>query len=210
MKKCLFALMLICALITSTFANAESAIPEVSDNFSLSNGISFGDTMKDVVEKETLELRENNSENGVIETAYSNLLNMPDDNMKESYIRYYFGYSKNKLEKITYYFGQTDSMWIALPQYDIINSMLIEKYGEPLGYENGEHYKVWDGAFKSSSFAVDMLNLQGTYAELMDYDEWVLKYDDYSVKVEHAYYAYKNEARVIVYSHSLSFAHFEE
>lgn len=206
MRKTLIVIIVLSLIISGfTIVHGEEYIPEYTENFSYRNGIVFGDTMDAIISKETHELNTIDREKGNIKTSQFNLMNI-----KDSYIQYYFGYSKNKLEKITYHFGQADSIWIAFPEYDIINSDLIEKYGEPLGYENGDHYKVWNGVLQSSSFAVDMFKVMGVYAELIDYDEWVLKYPDYSVKIEHAYYAYRNEMNKTVYSHGLSFARFEE
>ena len=205
--KRLLALILFGMLLISANAFAEE--------FTLRNGIAFGDTMDDVLTKETFAIdgiRDECDDEDIssmpypywIRTEYSTLAGIPDSN-----IMYRFNADK-QLREVIYNFrgksGSTETKDVADTEYNTVNSGLIKKYGEPLGFSDGTCYIITGGAFED---ALRFLNLM-FYGELYDYDEWDVKCDDYHVKVEQLEYGAGISKNNASYFHKIGYTYFTD
>lgn len=221
--KHVFSLILTLGLLfAATIASAEE--------FSLHNGITFGDTMDEVLAKETFAIKsvndgsekdsdenQNSDEGGennkndslfsIIALPYSIITE--DDTLAGipgSSITYRFNKDKVLREAI-YHFA---AFSINSSEYKEINSGLVKKYGTPLGYSNGDNYIVTGSSLPMAVIMTSLTKLADGYADISNYDEWDVDAGDYHVKVDQVEYYYGFSYNKLNYSHTVGYMYFTD
>ncbi len=199
MKKLIsLILCLVCVMTLNCVAFAEEA-----EGFSLRNGITFTDTITDVLSKETLEIDEQTETS--ITTKKGSVAGIAD-----SYIVYYFD-DAGELDQVDYHFPSSSYKEFIDSNYDTINDGLTRKYGSPLGFSNGDCYILTKGCLEGAVLMAYLADsLDGGYGDLRDYDEWALEYETNNVKVEHVEYYFGGSYDEIMYCHELSYAKYTD
>lgn len=181
-KSLLISLILLFSMLPKeTIAYADTASDSiVSSNveeFSLRNGIYFGDSVETVKEKETFTFQSS--------TSSSTLKTNPGkvSGFDDTTVVFYF--KDDQLEEMTYWFEETSSKDSVNSEYDAIYRGLTRKYGEPLGFSGGSTYIINTTAFKNSLLAAYLKKALGGVGDYVDYDEWLVKVNnDYYVKID--------------------------
>ena len=193
MKRCVSVLLALVLVIgMGTFALAE-------DDFTLRNGILFGDTIEDILGKETKLTRNSDDSNWFTGTiaGYSGAecgFSFDDDGKLIS-MCYNFGNSVCGSSRDT-----TNDVYKKL--YDSVN----RQYGKPLGNTGGSCHLITGPAFEQMGLWVYLLGkLDGCKGDYIDYDEWDLRYNDYNVKIDMVSYYYRNKDYDYTYRVSLSY-----
>ena len=183
-------LVIFAILMFSTCVNA--------DDFTIRNGIEFGDSIESVKEKEVL--------------GYVDYIPEPDENnetylysivgnvagIDDSQIIYYF--SNDKLYELDYFLGSgandTDLEHLK-SNYETIYEGLVKKYGEPLDNINGDTVHVI-----TTRAINNMLNSllwpeshKNGFGNIYKYNEWIIHFENYNVKIDltSSYYGRDNE-----------------
>ena len=172
MKKLISLLMCVCMLL----AGLNAAFAEAED-FELRSGIHFGDTIDDIVEKETTLTRldeESNEFQGRI-SGYDDASCMFtfDDDGKLEDMRYIFGsdvcYSRDKMNNV----------------YLDLYRGLVRKYGTAIGNTGGSCELITGSAIDTMTLYVYLLGeLDGYSSDYTDYDEWIVDTKDGHVKID--------------------------
>lgn len=191
--------MLICfVLMVTCFPSSVAA-----EEFSLRNGIMFGDTMDIILTKEKTLKRSDDTSNcfkGRI-AGYSNAecVFVFDDDGKLIDMRYFFG------EDIC---TSRDSM---NDVYKTIYQSLNRQYGRPLGNTGGACHLITGSAFETMALFVYLLgSLDGYSADYTDYDEWVIDSDSYHVKIDMVSYYIRDDKYDYRYMVSVSYKVFTD
>ena len=172
MKKLISLLMCVCMLL----AGLGAAFAEAED-FELRSGIHFGDTIDDIVEKETTLTRLNEESNefqGRI-SGYDDASCMFtfDDDGKLEDMRYIFGsdvcYSRDKMNNV----------------YLDLYRGLVRKYGTAIGNTGGSCELITGSAIDTMTLYVYLLGeLDGYSSDYTDYDEWIVDTKGGHVKID--------------------------
>jgi len=188
---------------------AKVAIGE-TESFSIRNGITFGDNAETVKRKEVLKIDKEilpdkaNDREGQIITKSGKVAGIDS-----SSIKYYFGY-EDSLNRVDYSFAYEYDTKSAQYRYDMINEGLIKKYGDALGYRNGECFIIQKGCLSETYSMVENLMPHGLSDGVLAYDEWVVGYNDYNIKIEHIIYSLTQKSLGKWYVHVLSYTTFSE
>ena len=186
MKKTLLFGIVICSIVMSMSVSAK-------DEFELRKGILFGDTFKEVKEKEELDFDDDNYDEVYYDgreqhnTVKDKLIGIPD-----SHVRYLFD-ADGKLEDMCYDFNCWESETDYDNNYKSLHKALKEKYGEPI-----ERMSVSEVGEYATSAVIDIAEREasandinpltgkplGNKITVDKIDEWILDYDDYGVKIE--------------------------
>lgn len=212
--KRLLSLVLVLFLLAGTVASAEE--------FTLRNGIAFGDTMDEVLEKETFgiaEVVDSIEDNTEEEVAYEEMMEetLPYSiKTKESSLAgidgscIIYSFDENKtLREVEYVFRSSTFGDLIDADYESVNAGLISKYGDPLGYTNGDFYIFTGSMVKDIILALSINQMLGSIAGLKDYDEWVVDTEDYHVKIEQLEY-YSDVSEGINYCHRVGYTYFTD
>ena len=210
--KRIFILCLVCTLLFSSFASAEE--------FTLRNGIKFGDTMEEVKNKETLEIDKfvdkiDTSENDTSsddETKYPYSITTKKGTLagiSDSYIYYQFDAEKT-LRNVDYCFKSSSYKDFVDNDYDNVNQGLRRKYGSPLGYSGGSMYIFSGTAITFAALIAYLYDYIDGYGDLRDYDEWVVDADGYHVKIEQVEYYYGSSYSSLTYGYRMSYTYFTD
>lgn len=197
--KRLTALILSVALLfTATCAFADSE----DEGFTLRSGIKFGDTLDDIVAKETTLTRSEENDDTFVGTiaGYDDAecsFDFDDD---------------GKMISMTYKFDDSfttrdsgDSM------YETLYDSLKRKYDDPIGNSGGSCELIIGPALSSMALWVYWLGtLDGYKADYIDYDEWVVDAGDYNVKIDLAYYYLRDSDYEYEYYLELSYLKFTD
>ena len=210
MRKLLSLVLVIMMLLTS-IAYAEE--------FTLRNGIMFGDTMDEVLTKETFEIDEvkdgsgeDSTDDTSDEVEFPYYITTQEDTLAgigNSYIKYRFDANKTLREAI-YYFETYSSKDTSDSDYESINKGLVRKYGSPLGYSNGDCYIFTGAALENAVISVYLWELLDGYGDIRDYDEWDVDTGDYHVKIEQVQYYWGNSYSELKYAHEMSYTYFTD
>ncbi len=154
----------------------------IADNFSLRNGIGFGDTMASVEEKESFSIAER-TEN-TLKTVEGTIASID-----KSYIIYTFS-SNGILEDVYMDFG----VHIGKPEqaklaYSTVYEALVGKYGTPSEIEGGAWYVIYGSAVEKFASNASFLQGLGLTPSLQDCAQWILRYDDINAKIDLIRYA---------------------
>ena len=172
------------------------------DEFTLRNGILFGDTMDDILSKETVLEREGDDSRwfkGKI-AGYNN-----------ARCGFYFD-ENEKLVSMSYDFSEscynresTDDVYKKLYQ------SLVRQYGKAKGNTGGTTYIITGPAFERMALWVYLLGaLDKCAGNYYDYDEWVVYAKDYQVKIDLISYYYRNSDYEYSYFCDLSYHKFTD
>ena len=197
MKKILVWVVLAVVLVSCMpFALAEK-------DFQLRNGIVFGDTMEEILQKETTLTRNGDDSNwftGKI-AGYSDAECgfMFDDDGKLEAMRYTFG------NKVCYNRDRMNDV------YKSLCDSLKRKYGNPLGNVGGSCYIITGPAIESMSLYVYLLgSLDGYAGDYTDYDEWIVDSGDDHVKIDLISYYYRDDDFKYYYFVDVSYKYFTD
>lgn len=187
MKKLVSLLLVSMMVLLTASATAEE--------FSLRNGIQFGETMEDVLAKETFEIDEiddgSDAEDETdTESEYPYFIRTVEGTVagiSDSYILYKFDAEKTLREVIYYYKSRSDRD-SSDSDYKSLYNGLVRKYGAALGYSNGSCYIVMGSAIVDAASIAYLYEELGRYGDLRDYDEWSIDSGEYHVKIELAQY----------------------
>lgn len=146
----------------------------IADEFTLRNGVKFGDSMDDVKSKETLNL---SSFSGDTFLRYEGTLAGISGGM----LFYHFD-SELKLNDVEYRYSGLLEREIK-EYYPLLLQGLEDKYGAPLENKDGTMYPITTGALETIDFYVALGKQRGD-AGYDDYAEWVVDVDDYYVKID--------------------------
>ena len=170
------------------------------DVFKLRNGVQFGDSIDDILQKETLKTYVN-EEMTMVSTATTQLAGI-----EESCINYWF-LKDQKLNLVVYIFGpykpkdNTDDEALIygrvfLTDYPSIEKALTEKYGDALN-ENDEYYSIKPSLYttykmlyligilsssKKTQFKDDLLN-----SRIVNVNEGIVKIDHFAIQFGSAF-----------------------
>lgn len=197
MKKCLSLLLAMLMMMTlcTTFASAE--------DFALRNGILFGDTMDVILTKETSLVRESET---------SNWFDGRIAGYNDAQCGFYFD-DDGLLISMDYSFSdnictsrdETNSV------YETLYKSLNRKYGTPLNNTGGSCYIITGPAIERMGLYVYLLGtLDGYSADYLDYDEWIVEEDGYSVKIDLISYYYRNDDYDYYYHIDVSYHRFTD
>ena len=192
MKKAVCMLLVFVLMCPFAFAELE--------DFTIRNGISFGDTISEVREKETLTIKEADDEFPFTLTTVEGTV----AGIEDSEIEYSFDEEK-KLNEVVYNFDTVYSRESADANYAAITDGLIRKYGSPL---DGS-FAIVGSIVESIAFQVAFTQLMGDRADLINSEEWVVDFGDYYVKIDHMnyYYTYSGE---MYYRQALCYKYFTD
>lgn len=190
MKKICCLVLLLVFSLTTTIAGAEE--------FTLRNGIIFGDTMEDILTKETTLVRYSETSN-----SFRGRIAGIDD------AECTFGFDDDgKLESMNYYFGTeiNTSRSDVDSNYKTLYESLVRKYGKPIGNTGGDCELITGPAISAMSLYVYLLgSFDGVKSEYIDYDEWIVEVDDYNVKIDLVSYYYRDREYNYTYMLGLSY-----
>lgn len=154
------------------------------EEFTLRNGIVYGDTIDDILKKETTLVQDKDDSNtfrGKIagyDGAYCTFFF--DDDGKLNEMRYSFEdacTSRDKADEI----------------YDKLKESLKRKYGTPLGNTGGSCHLITGSAISKMAIYVYLLGeLDGYSGNYIDYDEWIVEADNYNVKIDLTSYYWRD------------------
>lgn len=191
MKK-LLTVLIACILCLSavTAGTAE-------EGFTLRNGIKFGDTMDDIVLKETTLIRNDETSNsftGKI-AGYS-----------DADCTFYFD-DDGKLKSMEYGFSNSCySRESTNEVYKKLYQSLVRQYGKAEGNTDGSCELITGPAIDSMGFWVYLMGMfEGCNADYYDYDEWIVDTDSYHVKIDLISYYYRNDDYEYTYYVNLSY-----
>lgn len=161
MKKMFTVLVLSVLLLTMLLPVTASAA-----TISLRNGIQFGDTMSQVISKETLAI--SSRDTNKVETVAGTI--------------YVGGYVISNVS-IVYHFDNygklCDIVWMLPKGYstsaiDAVYEGLKGTYGRPTRASYSSGYPVMGKAYNGAADLVSLYKMCGMYGKLSAYDEWVL------------------------------------
>ena len=164
-----------------------------ADDFTIRNDIYFGDSIEIVQEKEVLGFNEEDiaDKNDIVNltTKYGTIAGIDNSNIVYSFendeltdIVYGIGIAKDNLDEN-----------ILESDYNTIFDGLVRKYGDPL-YNNRKYGELYsnlkEGEYPIVTYAYNYASFVNNYSTItdinymLDYNEWVVKYDDYNVKID--------------------------
>lgn len=182
----------------SLLALAGSACLAESGEFTLRNGILFGDTMEDILAKETKLTRQSEDSNWFSGTiaGYSN-----------AECGFYFD-DDGRLKSMCYNFGNEicTARDVTRDVYKTLYDSVCRQYGTPLGNTGGTIHLISGPAFEHMGLYVYLLGaLDGYDGDYIDYDEWVVDQADYHVKIDMISYYYRDKDYNYHFAVSLSY-----
>lgn len=175
-------------------------VAHADEDFTLRNGIRFGDTLEEIVAKEkTLKQRE----------SEPNWFDGTIAGVDDSEAGFFFD-DDDKLTDMVYAFdgfgNDYKSRDDASNVYSSLYRSIVKKYGKALGNTGGNVELITGKAISRMAFTVYLLGgLDGYDADYIDYDEWVVDCTDGHVKIDLISYYYRNSDYEYNYSVDLSY-----
>lgn len=198
MKKWLSLMLSVLMLMTlcTSFALAEE--------FTLRNGILFGDTMDVILTKETTLVRKSET---------SNWFKGRIAGYDGAACGFYFD-DDGLLTGMDYSFDDDicTSRDTADNVYETLYNSLKRKYGsDTLNYTGGSCYIITGPAFDRLVLYVYLFgSLDGYSSNYLDYDEWIVDMDDYHVKIDLVEYYYRDSDYNYFYHVDVSYHRFTD
>lgn len=178
MSKRLFCLLLTVMLTVLS-------LPSLAEDYTLRNGIQFGETMEQVKTKETLGVNANNADETHFETQKGTVAGFD-----EVSIIYFFD-ENDGLEEAIWSFSSTSSKETTDNQYEKLENALKNKYGTPLGYSGGDCYIITGKAITGAIGLIEIYKLINGVGDYCKYAEWDYEYSEGNhVKIEIIQYYY--------------------
>lgn len=196
MKK-MICLIVMVSMLFSQFALAEE--------FSLRNGIVFGDTLDEVKQKETLPI-ESSSEDKTDKVWFEGTIAG-----MEGSVRFDFDEETGKLTDMLYSFDSKSDRDFIDSDYSTLYKSLNRKYGTPLGNTSGSLYIITGPAIENAATIIALYKylLEGT-GDFRDYDEWVVEADGYKVKIDLVSYYVRDSDYKYSYYNAVSYHYFTD
>ena len=174
----LVSILLVLCCVTTAFADEE---------FVLRNGIKFGDTIDEIVEKETTLTRKSDDSNWFVGTIAG---------YKDSEAGFFFD-DGGKLEDMGYSFSQFGSDYKARSDvsdvYATLYKSIVRKYGSPIGNVGGNAELITGSAITRMSVMVYIVGgADGYDGDYLDYDEWIVDCAGGHVKIDLVSYYYRD------------------
>lgn len=177
-------------------------VPAFAEEFSLRNDIHFGDTKEQVRSKETIPI-ESGDDFG-IQTQKGTVAGF--DGVQ---ILYLFN-DDDKLEEVAWDLPILANADESDNAYDKLKNAMKSKYGDALGYSNGDCYVITSIAIEWAAALVDSFQKKGA-GEICDYDEWDYEYQPGKhVKIEIIQYYFGNSYASKVYSIRVGYKFFTD
>lgn len=184
-----------------------------AEGFSLRNGIQFGNSMDDVLAKETLAIKkieDEAEEDDDSDYPYSiTTENGTVAGVAGAYVWYRFDADKT-LREVEYVLPSKSKKDSSDSEYETLYKGLANKYGTPLGYTDGSCYIITGNALESSVFMAYFYDSLGYYGDVRDYDEWDIDTGEYHVKIELVQYYYGTSYSSISYYNTISYTYFTD
>lgn len=166
MKK-LFSLFIVMILMFPIVCNAEG--------FIIHSGTQFGDTIEEVKEKETLDV--------LYETPSGIIFRGEVAGIEDVWLYYHFD-ENGKLYDVFYNMIQTESHDLVLETHNMLNSLLKEKYGNPLS-EDDEIYQLLNGFNISSILKTDESIKKSIGSDYkISITSWTVQDDNQFIKID--------------------------
>ena len=167
------------------------------DGFTLRDGILFGDTIDDIVSKETSLQRTGDDSNwfkGRI-AGYDN-----------SECGFYFD-DDGKLVSMCYSFSNAcTSRDTTNDVYKTLYQSLVRQYGKAIGNTGGSVELITGPAIDRMTLWVYLLGaLENNAGDYYDYDEWIIDQENYHVKIDLISYYYRDDSYEYSYFVDLSY-----
>lgn len=194
-----FTLVLTCVLLLG-------CMPAMAaEEFTLRNGIKFGDTMDEVRAKETLEFKESSSESRLI-TVDGTVAGISGVS-----VEYFFDDDK-KLKQVSWSLSASSLVDSSDSDYTKLYKAFVSKYGTPLGYDNGDCYIITGSALTGAALISYLYNSMDTgVGDLRDYAEWDYEYTNTDhVKIELVQYYYGSSYSTRQFHISVCYKHFTD
>lgn len=200
MKKWLALLMACMMLMGCACASAEE--------FSLRNGVMFGETMEQVKAKETLAVNDELGDEHNLYTVKGTVAGISNVNLW-----YRFDETTGELYDVRWELPNVTSADTNDSNYDKLYDAMVKKYGKPLGFSDGNCYII-TGSALSGAVTLTML-----YSELFDngvgdllgYAEWDIDVGNGNhVKLEIAKYYYGTSYSTREYSINVGYSCFTD
>jgi len=175
-----------------------SATSAFAEGFVLRSGITFGDTMEDILAKEKTLTRKDETSN-----EFKGSIAGFDD----AYCNFRFD-DDNKLKSMKYYFGDeiNTSQSDANSTYKTLKESLVRKYGSPVGNTGGTLELIYGPAVEDFALLMAVAAyVDGYKVDYIDYDEWIVKCDDYNVKIDLMSYYWRDDDYKYSYTVALSY-----
>lgn len=167
--------IMILLLVTMLFFTCQHVFAE---DFTLRNGIVFGDSFEKVKEKETLSF--SSEEDDKSELEYKGKIAGIDGR-----VIYYFDEETGKLTDMIYKFDSETSKDPIDSDYSKLYSSLVRKYGTPLSNTGGSLHLITGKAIESGAGYIGLYKyLLSGDGDYRDYDEWIVETDEGSVKID--------------------------
>ena len=172
------------------------------EDFTLRNGILFGDTIDVILEKETTLVREDED---------SNWFKGKVAGYNDTGCGFYFD-DDGKLISMDYDFSESCTSREATESiYKKLYDSLVRQYGKAKGYTGGNAYIITGPAISKMNLWVYLLGeLENNAGDYYDYDEWVIDLDSYHVKIDLISYYYRNKDYEYSYFLDLSYHKFTD
>lgn len=182
-----------------------------AEEFTLRNGIQFGDSMDDVLAKETLAIEKTYDAAAEGEEAeYPYTITTVNDTVAgvaDSYVLYEFDANKT-LREMVYVLGGDKPKEEAEAEYEMLYQELVNQCGTALGYKDGRCYIINCDALNTAVWITSMYTSMGLIGDVRSYDEWVVDTDEYHVKVELVRYCCGSSD--VTYTNRVSFTYFTD
>ena len=188
-----------CVLLITCFIQSGLAEKE----FTLRNGILFGDTMDDILKKETSLTRLSETSN----TFKGRVAGYNDTEC------IFFFDSNQKLISMDYSFANNicTTRESTNDVYKKLYQSLSRQYGKPKGNTGGTTYIITGPAIDRMGIWVYLLGaLDKNSGDYYDYDEWIVDTDSYHVKIDLISYYYRNQDFEYFYFVDLSYHQFTD
>lgn len=190
---------IVAVLLAAVLALAACSALAAGD-FPLRDGIRFGDTLDDINRKITLTL-EDGSKGKTNKVWYTG-----DIAGIHGEARFDFDESTGELTDMLYTFETKEQLPPTQSEYNLLREGLIRKYGEPLNNPDGKRHEVTGTAFEHAETLIRLwTQMLSGGGEILNYEEWIVEADGYSVKIDLVCYHYRNSGDTLYYSNDISY-----
>lgn len=167
---CLLAMVMAAMMVLT--ASAE-------DDFTLRNGVQFGDTMDQVRAKETLGWDTTQCTDTTLWTMKGTVAGIGDVQ-----IAYFFD-ENGKLTEVKWELPSRDYADSSDLDYEKLYKAFVQKYGSTLGYTGGDCYIITGKALEGAATMYLLYDMFDMYGDMRDYAEWDHEFgEDDHVKIE--------------------------
>ncbi len=190
MKKIIIALLIGMMMISHISTSLSES------DFELRNGITFGDTLNTIMRKETLSLSSTRDDKAWFEGKIEGI---------QGEVVYGFDSKTKELIEMLYSFDDFTNQADADKAYNELRKLLNNTYGKPLGNKKGTTHIITGAAFDMSKSIISLYKGFGGKGAYRNYEEWIIKTNDYNVKIDLVCYYYGMKGDKSTYEVCLSY-----